>query len=209
MTTIAVSGCIGPPVSQGGAPRSNVFVPLPTNRCRARCLSTAASLRHLPGTLPRVDEVQLTKDAYDRLRRELDERTTTKRTEISRWIERAREHGDIRENADYDAAKNEQGHNEARVRHIEALLRSAVLVERADASVVAPGTIVEIRMDDDDATTEYLVGSIEERPETIDVLSVSSPLGLALSGAGPGDVVEYAAPRRTFQVEVIRVRPAE
>src|ERR1700737_4742995 len=114
-----------------------------------------------------MDEVHLTRDARDRLRRELDDRTTTKRTEISRWIERAREHGDIRENADYDAAKNEQGHNEARVRHIEALLRSAVLVERADASVVAPGTIVEIRMDDDDATTEYLVGSIEERHESV------------------------------------------
>jgi transcription elongation factor GreA len=156
-----------------------------------------------------VDEVQLTQDAYDRLKRELEDRTTTKRTEISRWIERAREHGDIRENADYDAAKNEQGHNEARVRHIEALLRSAVVVEPTASSVVAPGTIVEIRMDDDESTSEYLVGSIEERHESVDVLSVSSPLGQALNGARPGDVVEYAGPRRTFQVEVVRVRPKE
>jgi transcription elongation factor GreA len=156
-----------------------------------------------------VDEVHLTQDAYDRLQRELEERTTTRRTEISRWLERAREHGDIRENADYDAAKNEQGHNEARIRHLEAMLRSAVVVEHAGSDVVAPGTIVEIRMGDDDTTTEYLVGSIEERHESVDVLSVSSPLGQALSGAGPGDVVEYAGPRRTFQVEVIRVRPAE
>jgi transcription elongation factor GreA len=83
------------------------------------------------------------------------------------------------------------------------------VVEHAGSDVVAPGTIVEIRMGDDDTTTEYLVGSIEERHESVDVLSVSSPLGQALSGASPGDVVEYAGPRRTFQVEVIRVRPAE
>jgi transcription elongation factor GreA len=156
-----------------------------------------------------MQEVHLTRDARDRLRQELDERTTARRTEISRWLERAREHGDIRENADYDAAKNEQGHNEARIRHLESLLRSAVIVESSDSDVVAPGTIVEIRMDDDDASTEYLVGSIEERHASIDVLSVSSPLGQALLGASPGQVVEYAAPRRTFQVEVIRVRPAE
>jgi transcription elongation factor GreA len=155
-----------------------------------------------------MEQVHLTPDAYERLRRELEERTTVKRTEISRWIERAREHGDIRENADFDAAKNEQGHNEGRVRHIEAILRSAVMVERADGDIVGPGTIVEIRMDDDDQTVAYLVGSIEERHESFDVLSVSSPLGQALLGAEPGQVVQYAGPRRSFNVEVVSVRPA-
>jgi transcription elongation factor GreA len=155
-----------------------------------------------------MEPVHLTPDAFDRLRKELEERTTVKRTEISLWIERAREHGDIRENADYDAAKNEQGHNEARVRHIEAILRSAVTVEGAGSDSVAPGTIVEIRMDGDAETTEYLVGSIEERHESYDVLSVGSPLGQALLGASPGQLVEYAGPRRTFNVEVVSVRPA-
>jgi transcription elongation factor GreA len=153
-----------------------------------------------------MDEVHLTRDAQGRLRQELDERIA-RRPEISQWIERAREHGDIRENADYDAAKNEQGHNEARIRHIESLLRSAVVVDGADSGVVGPGTIVEIRMDDDDASTEYLVGSIEERHDTYDVLSTSSPLGQALLGARPGQVVTYAGPRRNFEVEVISVRP--
>jgi transcription elongation factor GreA len=155
-----------------------------------------------------MDEVHLTAEAHARLRQELDERSGPRRVEISRWLERAREHGDIRENADYDAAKNEQGHNEARIRHIESLLRSAVIVDASASDVVAPGTIVEIRMDGDEATTEYLVGSIEERHESVDVLSVSSPLGQALLGAGPGQVVEYAGPRRTFQVEVVSVRAA-
>ena len=154
-----------------------------------------------------MDEVHLTQDTFDRLQRELEERTTTKRIEISRWLERAREHGDIRENADYDAAKNEQGHNEARIRHIESLLRSAVVVDGAERDVVGPGTIVEIRMEGDDASTEYLVGSIEERHDTYDVLSTSSPLGQALLGARPGQVVSYSGPRRSFEVEVISVRP--
>jgi transcription elongation factor GreA len=155
-----------------------------------------------------MEQVHLTPDAHERLRKELKERTTAKRTEISLWIERAREHGDIRENADYDAAKNEQGHNEARVRHIEAILRSAVIVEGSEGTRVEPGTIVELRMDDDDQTVEYLVGSIEERHESVDVLSVGSPLGQAVLGAGPGEVVQYAGPRRTFNVEVVGVRPA-
>ncbi len=162
--------------------------------------------RSWPDTLRPVDEVHLSQDALDRLRAELEQRTTLRRQEISLWIERAREHGDIRENADYDAAKNEQGHNEARVRHLEALLKAAIMVEGPGGDVVAPGTIVEIRMDDEDDTIHYLVGSIEERHDDFDVLSTSSPLGQALLGATPGQVVTYQGPRRTFQVEVVSVR---
>jgi transcription elongation factor GreA len=157
-----------------------------------------------------MDEVHLSRDAHERLQAELEERSGPKRVEISKWIERAREHGDIRENADYDAAKNEQGHNEARIRHLEALLRTAIVVEGgSEGDAVAPGTVVEVRMDDDDETTHYLVGSIEERHDTYDVLSTSSPLGQALMGAAPGQVVDYQGPRRTFQVEVVSVRPLE
>jgi len=148
----------------------------------------------------------LSQEAHDRLREELDERSGTRRKEISAWIERAREHGDIRENADYDAAKNEQGHNEARIRQLEEILRTAVVVEGPSGDVVEAGTIVEIRMEGDDDTAKYLVGSIEERHDELDVLSTSSPLGQALLGHAPGDVVSYEGPRRTFAVEVVSVR---
>ena len=124
------------------------------------------------------------------------------------WIERAREHGDIKENADYDAAKNEQGHNESRIRQLEEILRNAVVGEGASGDVVAPGTIVEVLMEGDDAPTTYLVGSIEERHDTFDVLSISSPLGQALLGRAPGDTISYEGPRRTFAVEVVSVRSA-
>jgi transcription elongation factor GreA len=154
-----------------------------------------------------MDEVHLSPDAYQRLRKEADWRAGERRDEISQWIERAREHGDIRENADFDAAKNEQGHNEARIRQLEAILRASTVVEDAEGDVVAPGTVVEVRMGDEDATTHYLVGSIEERHDTYDVLSTSSPLGQALMGAAPGEIRSYEGPKRTFEVEVVSVKP--
>jgi len=150
----------------------------------------------------------LSQQAYDRLQEELAERSGPRRKEISLWIERAREHGDIKENADYDAAKNEQGHNEARVRQLEEILRTAEVVAGQSGDVVAPGTIVEVKMEGDDDTISYLVGSIEERSDEFEVLSTSSPLGQALLDHRPGETVSYTGPRRTFAVEIVSVRPA-
>ena len=154
-----------------------------------------------------MEPAHLSQDAYTRLRDELTERSTTGRRDISMWIERAREHGDIKENADYDAAKNEQGHNEARVRQLEEILRTAEVVEGQSGDVVAPGTIVEVKVEGDDDTTSYLVGSIEERSEEFEVLSTSSPLSQALLDHRPGEMVSYEGPRRTFAVEIVSVRP--
>ena len=81
------------------------------------------------------------------------------------------------------------------------------LVLSATGDVVEPGTVVEVRIEGDDDTTLYLVDSIEEPHETYDVLSTGSPLGQALLGHGPGEVVTYEGPRRVFQVEVVSVRP--
>ncbi len=158
-----------------------------------------------------MDGTHLSPQAHTRLQEEMAWRSGARRQEISQWIERAREHGDIRENADYDAAKNEQGHNEARIRHLDQLLKSAVIVEGAADDVVSPGTVVKILMAGDDEPTEYLVGSIEERHETFDVLSVSSPLGQALLGAEVGAEVSYEIPNRSgepraMSVEVVGIR---
>ena len=157
-----------------------------------------------------MTEAHLSPQAYERLRAELEERSTTRRREISLWIERAREHGDISENADYDAAKNEQGHNEARVRQLEAMLKGAEIIEDVaqGGAVVRNGMVVEIRIGGGPSMT-YLFGSIEERHGDLDPLSPSSPLGQALGGAAPGDTVQYQAPGGIFQVEVVSVRPPE
>src|SRR2546421_8661144 len=107
-----------------------------------------------------MDDLHLSADARRRLEEELDWRSGERRREISAWIERAREHGDIRENADYDAAKNEQGHNEARVRQLEDMLRRAVQVEAVAGDVVEPGTVGEVRIEGDDDTTVDLLGPL-------------------------------------------------
>jgi transcription elongation factor GreA len=155
-----------------------------------------------------MEETHLSPQAHQRLVEELEHRTGPRRREISEWIERAREHGDIRENADYDAAKTEQGHNEARVRQLEAILKSAVVVEATVADKVAAGTIVEVRMEGDDETSTYLIGSIEEKGRGYDVISPGSPLGRALVGHAPGETVTYEAPGGQFEVEIISVSPA-
>ena len=100
--------------------------------------------------------------AAERLREELAERSGPRRLMITDRIEKARELGDLKENADYHAAKDEQGLNEARIRQIEAILRDATIVEAASADVAMPGTVVEIRIAGMDDTTTYLLGSIEE-----------------------------------------------
>ena len=151
-------------------------------------------------------EAHLSPDAHRRLTEEHAHRTGDLRREISMRIERAREHGDIRENADYDAAKNEQGLNEARVRQIEQILSSAVIVEHAPTDVVAAGVLVEIKLPGDEEPTVYLVGSIEERNDKYDVLSTNSPIGMAILGKGPGDTVTYQGPKREMSVTVVGVR---
>ncbi len=154
-----------------------------------------------------MSEPHLSPQAYERLQQELEERSTTRRREISLQIERAREHGDISENADYDAAKNEQGHNESRIRQLEAMLKNAVVIGGSGGDVVEPGVLVELQHDGDDDAVTYLVGSIEERHATYSVLSTESPLGQALLGAAPGARVKYQGPKRELGVTVVAVRP--
>jgi transcription elongation factor GreA len=155
-----------------------------------------------------MSESHLSPQAYERLQQELEERSTTRRKELSLWIERAREHGDLKENADYHAAKDEHGLNEARIRQLEAMLKDAVVIEgNSSGNIVEPGSVVELRYEGDDDLMTYLVGSIEERHETYDVLSTNSPLGQALLGKEPGTTVTYQGPKRELSVTVVSVRP--
>ena len=154
-----------------------------------------------------AEQPQLSPQAHERLKAELEERTTSRRRELSLAIERAREYGDIKENADYDAAKNEHGLNEARVRQLEQMLKNAVVIDANTAGdVVEAGTLVDIRYEGDDDLMTYLVGSIEERNEKYTVLSTNSPIGMAILGKGPGATVTYQGPKREMSVTVVAVR---
>jgi len=157
-----------------------------------------------------MTETHLSQAAYDRLQAELDDLTTRGRTQIAQQIERARELGDLSENGDYHAAKDEQGKMEARIRQLTAILDHAVIVEASDgagaASAVQPGSVVTIRYDGDDDTETYLLGSIEERGSEHEVMSPGSPLGSAIVGKAAGDVVEYETPTGArLKVEIVSV----
>jgi len=150
----------------------------------------------------------LSQEAHDRLAAELESLRTEGRERIAQQIGVAREHGDIRENADYDAAKNEQGMMEARIRQLEELLRSAVVGEPPDSDTATPGMVIHLEIDGD--TETYLLGSREEAVEGMDVLSLKSPLGRAVVGKRPGEKFSYVTPTgRELPVKLIKAEPRQ
>ena len=150
---------------------------------------------------------QLSQDAYDRLRAELEDLRTRGRIDIARAIEAARALGDLSENGDYHAAKDAQGKMEARIRQLEAMLSDAQIVDAAAApnGEVSTGMVVSLRYVGDDDVERYLVGSIEERREGVSVVSPNSPLGQALIGRKEGERVTYDAPSGPLEVEIVEV----
>jgi len=152
-----------------------------------------------------VQVQELSRVAYDRLRAELDELTTEGRIDIAHKIEAARALGDLSENGDYHAAKDQQGKMEARIRQLTALLQDAVVVEDPpDGDSVAVGSVVAVRIEGDEVE-RYLVGSIEERDDDLEVVSPQSPLGSAVIGAKPGEVRTYEVSGRTLEVEIVAI----
>jgi transcription elongation factor GreA len=152
------------------------------------------------------DPVHISQAAYDRLKAEHDDLVTRGRIDIARKIETARELGDLSENGDYHAAKEEQGKMHGRILHLANILENAVIVEADDDGVVKAGTVVSIRYEGDDEVERYLLGSIEERHEGLEVMSPGSPLGEALLGHEVGDVVAYDTPTgATLRVEIVSV----
>src|SRR5215211_1103621 len=149
----------------------------------------------------------LSRAAYDRLRAEHEDLTTRGRIDIARKIETARELGDLSENGDYHAAKEEQGKMEGRIQHLARILRDAVIVEAGVGDgTVAAGCVVTIRYEGDDDSETYLLGSIEERREGVEIMSPGSVLGEALIGKRAGEWVEYETPTGArLKVEVVAV----
>ncbi len=152
----------------------------------------------------------LTLDAYRRLKAELEELTTTGRDRIAERIKVAREHGDIRENAEYDAAKNEQGLMESRIRKVQAMLRDPEIVEApTHADAVGPGMLVTVKpLEEEDETETYLIAEhAEERARGARTVTTSSPFGAALLGASEGQEIAYEAPGGVFRYVVVSFEP--
>ena len=153
---------------------------------------------------------QLSRSAFERLQAEFHDLTTRGRIEVAQKIETARLMGDLSENGDYHAAKDEQGHMEGRIRELEHIIETAEIIEASDEGIVAAGSIVTIvyEGDDDSMAERYLVGHMEEKVGDLDVMSPQSPLGAALLGATAENWVEYEAPTGKLRVRVVKVETA-
>ena len=154
---------------------------------------------------------KLTLDAYLRVKADLEELMTSGREHITLRIKIAREHGDIRENSEYDAAKNEQGLMESKIRKMQHMLRDPEIVEApVDSDAVGPGMLVTVRpLDAEDAEDEtYLLAEhAEERAKGARTVTTTSPFGSALIGAANGQEVVYEAPGGNFRYVVVGFEP--
>ena len=153
---------------------------------------------------------QLSRAAFDRLQAEFFDLTTRGRIAVAQKIESARLMGDLSENGDYHAAKDEQGQMEGRIRQLEFIIETAEIIEGGDEGIVSAGSIVTIvyEGDDDSMAERYLIGHMEEKVGELDVMSPESPLGSALIGASADTWVEYEAPTGKLRVLVITVETA-
>ncbi|HKX68743.1 MAG TPA: transcription elongation factor GreA [Intrasporangium sp.] len=149
----------------------------------------------------------LTKEAYDRLKAELDQLTGEGRLDIARKIEEAREEGDLKENGGYHAAREEQGKMEARIRQLQELLHNAVVGETPpDDGVVEPGMIVTVEIFGDNET--FVLGNREIADGDLQVFSEKSPMGAAVNGKAVGDMTSYEAPNgKTIEVKILDAKP--
>lgn len=149
----------------------------------------------------------LTDKGLKKLEEELQELRVVKRKEVAQKIKEAREQGDLSENAEYDAAKDEQKDIEARIEELEAILKNVEVVysDEVDKETVNVGCIVTVKELSNGNVQEFkLVGSTE-----VDVLnnkiSNESPVGAALIGAKAGEIVTVEAPKGSFQFEILEI----
>jgi transcription elongation factor GreA len=155
-----------------------------------------------------VEGTLLTPAALSKLRSELDHLTTTGRDEIVARIAEARSHGDLKENSEYDSAKNDQGLMEARVRQLKHIIDNARILEVGDSDVVTIGSVATV-IDHDGDEMEFFIAASENKVPGLLLASPDSPLGSALLGAKQGDDVAYEAPGGTFTYHVKAIRPYE
>jgi transcription elongation factor GreA len=157
-----------------------------------------------PAGRPGDDALHLSPEGVARLEAELHKLRVVRRPEVVRRVATAREHGDLKENAEYHAAREELGFLDGRANAIEARLRAAIVVEAVDGAERATiGSTVVVEVDGEELTF-HLVGSAESNLAA-GRISIVSPVGKALVGAAAGDEVTVRTPAGAAVYRVIRV----
>ena len=154
-----------------------------------------------------MNETRLTAEGLAQKEERLEYLKTVRRIEIAEQIKVARSFGDLSENAEYDAAKNEQARNEYEIMELEALLRNAVVIDdkHVDTRVVNIGTMVKVKNLETKLEFEYqIVGSAEADPMHMRI-SNESPVGHGLLGHKAGEIAEVSTPGGISRFEILSI----
>jgi transcription elongation factor GreA len=146
----------------------------------------------------------LTKETLEQMKEELNKLKTSGRAEIARQIAEAREKGDLKENAEYDAAKEAQGHHEAKIMQLQTALMSARVLDAKDIDVSKVSVLSKVTVTNlgNKKTMIYQLVSEKEADLKLGKISVTSPIGKGLLGKHIGEVAEITAPSGTFKFRV-------
>src|SRR5512141_993277 len=148
--------------------------------------------------------IYLTPEGEKKLKAELAELTGPRREELSQRLRSAIQMGDLSENADYHKAKEDQGFLEGRIQEIEAVLRTAVIIEKTNSDVVTVGSTVTVQEAEFDPETYYMVGAKEADPRN-GKISNESPIGKALLDHKVGDIVEVETPGGKLKFKILKI----
>ena len=149
--------------------------------------------------------VYLTQEGLEELKAELDNLINVRRPENNISIKEARSLGDLSENADYDAAKDEQAQIEGRIKTIEKMLENVSIITDIPKDIVGLGSTVEIKYIDDDETDEYKIVGSQEADPFESKISNESPIAQAILSHKVGDVVTVESPNGSYEVEITAI----
>lgn len=154
-----------------------------------------------------TDVTYYTQEGLDKLKEELHQLKTEGRSQISKAIAEARDKGDLSENAEYDAAKEAQGHHESKISKLTNILANARLIDESklDTSKVLALSIVKIKNVQNGATMTYQLVSETEADLKSGKISVKSPIAQGLLGKSVGDKVEIAVPAGKIEFEIVEI----
>jgi len=150
-----------------------------------------------------MKEIYLSKEGLRRLQAELSHLKNIKRKEIIERIQEAKFYGDLAENAEYEAAKNEQAFVEGRILELESTLKKAKIITKSQTDKVAIGSKVKLKSEDEEETF-ILVNKTEADPKE-GKISYDSPLGRSLLGKGKGDMVEAQTPTGIVKYKIVEI----
>ncbi len=151
-------------------------------------------------------EIYLTQEGYEKLAGQLEQLKTVKRRQLSKAVGEARSHGDISENAEYDAAKDAQGHNEKQIMELEEKLsRARILDKNIPKDEVLIGATVKLKDMDTDEELEYTLVSELEADYNQNKISVSSPVGQGLLGHKENEIAQIKIPAGILKYKIIKI----